>query len=312
MGRLSIAMTTYNGEKYLKQQLCSLLEQSRPADEVVIRDDCSTDGTPQIVQEFIREHNLKHWDFRVNDTNMGFCRNFYQSIEQCSGDLIFLCDQDDIWNADKLASLEQLFQEHPQALSINTGFRFIDQDGNPYEDKKQAGKSNHNLIRMKLEPSSFTRIPFHIIMRENISPGCTMAFRASLQKKYLQKSSFVLPHDYEINYLAAIQDGLYFYDKPLISYRIHGGNTLGWDPKFHDRLEVADKKLETALLTCGFHEEDQYAPLAGQLVTFYRLRKDVLDQKSLAGWFRLLNYWKLYRMTFTAKERAGDFRYVIR
>ena len=95
--KLSIVLSTYNGEAYITEQLDSILNQTRKADEVLIFDDCSTDNTPQIIEQFISGHNLTTWKFAVNHENKGWKRNFMEGIWSTSGDLVFPCDQDDIW-----------------------------------------------------------------------------------------------------------------------------------------------------------------------------------------------------------------------
>ncbi|WP_207656933.1 glycosyltransferase, partial [Clostridium sp. 2-1] len=69
----------------MEKQLLSLLNQTRKADEVIIKDDCSTDHTAEVVTEFIQKNNLENWDFSVNKSNLGYKRNFYEAIKQANG-----------------------------------------------------------------------------------------------------------------------------------------------------------------------------------------------------------------------------------
>ena len=107
--KLSIVLSTYNGEAYITEQLDSILNQTRKADEVLIFDDCSTDNTPQIIKQFISGHNLTTWKFAVNHENKGWKRNFMEGIWSTSGDLVFPCDQDDIWMPQKLERIMNPF-----------------------------------------------------------------------------------------------------------------------------------------------------------------------------------------------------------
>lgn len=100
--KTSVVMSTYNGEKYITEQLDSLRTQSQSADEVIIADDCSTDHTVEIVRRYINQHNLSDWQVIVNQHNKGWRRNFMEAMWSASGDLIFPCDQDDIWRNDKI------------------------------------------------------------------------------------------------------------------------------------------------------------------------------------------------------------------
>lgn len=117
---ISIVMTTYNGEKYILEQLHSLLQQNRKADEVIVLDDCSTDNTVEIVKNFIQANHLEHWRVCVNDKNVGWKQNFVNGFELASGDLVFPCDQDDIWLSDKLEIMEKLMEEN-QHIDLLSG-----------------------------------------------------------------------------------------------------------------------------------------------------------------------------------------------
>jgi len=99
---LSIALATYNGERYIGEQLDSILRQTRLPDELVVFDDASVDATQAIVLDFAR-HAPFPVRFQVNSVRLGSTRNFEMAIRACGGDIIFLCDQDDVWYPDKIA-----------------------------------------------------------------------------------------------------------------------------------------------------------------------------------------------------------------
>jgi glycosyltransferase involved in cell wall biosynthesis len=109
---ISIAMTTYNGERHVGKQLDSLSGQSRLPDEVVVCDDCSRDGTVKILEEFAA---TAPFVMRIvaNEKNVGYVENFSKALELCTGDIIFLCDQDDVWLPNKLVAMEEYFERHP-------------------------------------------------------------------------------------------------------------------------------------------------------------------------------------------------------
>ena len=100
--KTSIILSTYNGEKYIVEQLDSLRQQTRPADEVLIRDDCSSDNTVQTVKDYIARYQLNNWSIQKNTQNQGWKKNFSNLLTDASGDVIFPCDQDDIWHLDKV------------------------------------------------------------------------------------------------------------------------------------------------------------------------------------------------------------------
>jgi glycosyltransferase involved in cell wall biosynthesis len=111
--RLSIAMATWNGARYLREQLDSFRAQCRLPDELVVCDDHSTDGTPAILEEFRRTAPLPV-NVLINPKQMGYVWNFEQVVGMCDGDVILLSDQDDVWLPEKLAEHEAVYRSRPE------------------------------------------------------------------------------------------------------------------------------------------------------------------------------------------------------
>lgn len=226
--KISIAMTTFNGEKFILKQLYSLLRQTRQPDEVVIFDDCSKDTTASITAAFIKRYSLSNWKLFVNVKNLGFIENFRLAIKKTSGDIIFLCDQDDIWERNKLEKMEKVFELSPEILTLFSAFKLIDSEDNSEKFHEKKDKSNHNLVNFPAAKNTLLRITPSEIAAGNVAPGCTIAFTSGLKKIYLENFNGELCHDYLINILSGINDGLFFLNTPLVRYRIHSGNTIGF------------------------------------------------------------------------------------
>lgn len=265
---ISVAITTFNGERFVEIQLQSILDQSRRADEVIIIDDCSTDKTPEIVRKFIGDRDLKNWVFKINDKNLGYIRNFNNAIGQTTGDIIFLCDQDDVWHADKIEKILEIFENNPAMQILNTGFRKIDHNGKVINSKIRHNRSNNGLITRSFLPNSLNKIEFEYIIWRNISPGCTAAFTKECKEFYLKNSTFLCPHDWELNVFGAALDGLYFYNQVLTDYRIHSNNTIGIkELKLSDRITAMnnDSRIKTAETehkrACAYSESSWYNSL---------------------------------------------------
>ena len=126
--KISIALATYNGTRYLREQLDSFVAQSRPPDELVITDDNSTDDTISIIKSFASQAPFEI-RYSVNEKNIGYTANFERAIQQCTGDLIFLSDQDDIWLPEKIARIEAEFEQNPAALLIMCDALLVYADG---------------------------------------------------------------------------------------------------------------------------------------------------------------------------------------
>lgn len=115
--KISVAMATYNGEHYIKEQLDSIADQSRLPDELVVGDDGSSDGTVEILKEFCERAPFPVY-IHSNETNIGYARNFLATAQRCKGDWIAFCDQDDVWLPNKLAEAAQAIERTPSCHMV--------------------------------------------------------------------------------------------------------------------------------------------------------------------------------------------------
>lgn len=300
--KISVAMATYNGERFIGEQLLSLVNQIRQPDEVVIVDDCSTDKTVSIVKDFIEAHGLsKKWQIIVNQENVGYKKNFKKALSLVSGDIVFLCDQDDIWCEDKLESIAKLFSKNPKIMALNSSFFSINANGDTHEYQKNRGKNNYGLIDFMLK-KPLTKIPLPSVFHKNISPGCTLAVTKQLAKEYVENSECFLPHDHELNLLAAKKNGLWFYDAPLIKYRLHENNTIGFTVKEITRIDIAKDK-------CASARAVNHDGKSSALLKTCNLRLKAHEEISL---IKMLGLWFLpdYYIFFPFRERVGDLLYI--
>ncbi len=224
---ISIAFATYNGEKFIIKQLRSLLCQTLKPDEVIIHDDCSTDRTQDLIQEFITENNLTNWRFSVNEKNLGYKLNFYNTIKETSGDIIFLCDQDDIWIPNKLELMCTYFKKNKKIKVLNSAINYIDQNDALLHFDFSENVSNGGLIFEKLKEGKLYNYGYEYFLLRNISPGCTMAFTEEIKNAYLETPFFEYSHDWAINLLGSFTGNTFFIYIPTVYYRLHAKNTIG-------------------------------------------------------------------------------------
>jgi glycosyltransferase involved in cell wall biosynthesis len=219
--RLSIALATYNGERYLGEQLESILEQTRLPDELVVFDDASTDSTPAIVRGFAERAPFPV-RFQVNAERLGSTRNFEEAIRACSGDIIFLCDQDDVWYPEKMARMEERFVSDPEAGAVFTDADVVDQDLRPF------GPRLWHAVRFKQKDQA--RFAAHdalsVLLRRPVVTGATMAFRSSYRELILPMPE-IWVHDAWISLLIGAVSHLAALPIPLIAYRQHSANQIG-------------------------------------------------------------------------------------
>ena len=143
--KISVVMATYNGSKFILEQLDSIKRQTKQPDEVIIRDDNSTDNTPEIISDYIIRNKLK-WKLVCGDINLGFEKNFVEALKISTGDIIFFSDQDDVWDVDKIEVMFGIMLRHSTILCLNTSYEFIDSNGNIIESKRIPFTSNNGLI----------------------------------------------------------------------------------------------------------------------------------------------------------------------
>jgi len=136
--RISVAMCTYNASRFLREQLDSIAFQTRPIEELVICDDGSQDNTAEIIRNFSLNTSL-HVRFIQNGQNLGTARNFEKSISMCKGELIALCDQDDVWFPEKLEKLAGILEGDHTLGGAFSDAELIDEQSQPLGRRLWAG-----------------------------------------------------------------------------------------------------------------------------------------------------------------------------
>lgn len=203
--RISIAMATYNGGQYLQAQLDSFLAQSRRPDELVVCDDRSTDETVAILEAF---RDVAPFDVQIfcNAETLGYVRNFEKVLAQCSGDIIFLSDQDDVWFPEKLeAMIDRMTEDRAlQVLQCDMVLTDADLDPTPHT---QLG----NIRATGSGPDVFVA-------------GCGTAIRREWREIVLPIPADMVGHDNWIHRLAGALDTRQLITDPLQYYRRHAGN----------------------------------------------------------------------------------------
>lgn len=220
----SVVLCTYNGARFIEAQWNSLLAQSHLPDEIVVRDDGSRDGTLALLNSLRRRAEGDGVRVRLarNPRNLGYAANFEAALRDASGDVLFLCDQDDIWHPDKLAALVAQFEKRPGLLLSCSNARRID----------TAGTSLHRSLFdvLKVSRSELRRIHagegFRVLLRRSLATGATMAFRRSLLADTLPFPERWV-HDEWLAIVAAALGGFDCIEQPLVDYRQHGENQIG-------------------------------------------------------------------------------------
>jgi glycosyltransferase involved in cell wall biosynthesis len=221
--KISVAMCTYNGERFLPQQLASIATQTRPPDELVVCDDRSTDQTVEIVRDFAASATYAVRIFE-NQKNLGFVANFERAIQLCTGDLIALCDQDDSWYPIRLEQSELEFAARP-----GLGLVFSDADIMDDQDQSTGMRLWQNFGFVGERKQRLLAGDYTVFAKNRFVTGATVMFRSRLRESCLPIGSGWL-HDEWIAATAAAVADVKPIASPLIRYRQHLSQQVGLSP----------------------------------------------------------------------------------
>lgn len=238
---ISVCMSTYNGEKYIEEQLYSILHQSCRPDEVIICDDASGDRTVDIIENFIRNNQLQAiWKLYKNTENRGYPANFYYAMNLCSGDLVFLSDQDDIWHEKKLEQMRNMLDKHSEVMVLCCKFGLIDATGSNIHSVMAPGHA-HGTGELR-------RITIDDVFYKCEWPGMVIAYRNEWYRTRVevQTSNITekIPHDLLICARAAEEQGFFQMDEELAYHRRHESNAGGEEHRLGKLLNKGRKQRE--------------------------------------------------------------------
>lgn len=220
MKSVEVLMSTYNGEKYIEEQVKSIFKQDDVDVRLLVRDDGSIDETINILKKLQQEHNINI----IKGKNLGFAQSFWQLILNADeADYYAFCDQDDFWMEKKLITAINTI-ESKSAINIPVLYT-----GNVVE-------VDSNLSIIKEKGFSVDRVlNLRESLEKSVLPGCTFVFNALLLKQLKKyRDNKMIAHDWLI-YIIANLTGVVLYDpKPQMYYRIHENNTIGIDSELED------------------------------------------------------------------------------
>ena len=288
---ISVVVSTYNGHDYLVEQLDSLRNQTIKIDQVLIADDQSSDDTVKLAQAYIDKYKLDGWSVKVNAKNKGWRRNFMEAMWASYGDLIFPCDQDDIWRNDKVEIMTKIMDQNPQINILSSDYCEFFEDG---KEKIGPWPKENKLIKVPLTDN-------YLLVK---SPGCTYCVRRELlelSKKYWLPE---YPHDALLWRLGLFSNTLYAVTDDLIKWRNH--STSAFAKESRDLKSVSAKKqwINTAKsfdeTMRRYVEEDvsgdkqkQFEVLA-QNDRWLAIREKFYNKKSVIDGLKLAKYWGCY------------------
>lgn len=225
---ISIALATYNGGRYIREQIESIQRQTIQDFELIICDDCSKDNTCAIIEEMcMTDARIKLYK---NNSSLGFKKNFEKAISLCNGEFIALSDQDDVWYECHLSELLSALKESKKALAAGDA-NMVDSNLSPIGLTNFRWMSFDNLDADEMEMAD------SIALWRGMLSGMNMMFTKELKRLMLPFPEKCNYHDVWISLLACFCGGVCIVDKPISSYRRHESNvTIGLKNSRHPRL----------------------------------------------------------------------------
>ena len=214
--KVNIVLSTYNGARFLAEQLESIQKQTFTDWQLLIRDDGSTDITPQIIAEFVKADPRIHFINEHDRQNFGVIKNFFTLVKYEKADYYFFSDQDDVWLPDKMATMldEVIHNDKSQPLMIYMDLSVVDQDLNVTHPSMIRSQSHHANTTLLAE------------LTENTVTGGVAMINHALAEKW-EDTDDVIMHDWYLALLATTTGKLVYIDKPGELYRQHDNNVLG-------------------------------------------------------------------------------------
>ena len=290
MKTLQILMSTYNGVKYITEQLDSLLEQDcektgKAAFRIVIRDDGSSDGTQDILEEYAGRYPEKiSW---YQGENRGVIRSFFELLQKVeTSDYYAFCDQDDYWMKNKMTRalevLHTMEQDGPALYCCRP--KLVDQNLQPLESE---------IKRPPMRPG------FRNAMIENIVTGCTAVFDQTLREMVAKElPEFTVMHDWWLYLIATCFGEIYYDETPYICYRQHQGNVLGTKTRKMDEWKMRLRRFQ-----------GNRGNISHQLGEFIRIFGDTApDNENMQMAKRFLEVRKSFRARKRFLKDAGIYR----
>jgi glycosyltransferase involved in cell wall biosynthesis len=244
---ISVAMCTYNGSRFLGEQLKSIEEQTMLPCELIVCDDGSTDSTPEIVRAFAARAPFPV-HFERNAITLGSTRNFEKAISLSSGEAIALCDQDDVWRQDKLAWMSRVLEAEPQVGGVFSDAWLLDE--NSLTMPESLWEKQRFTSRRQATVNDRFAAPL-MLLEKNAITGATFVFRSEFVQDVTPIPSEWV-HDAWIALLIATQAQLRALPARLVSYRLHSGQQIGirpaaWYPPLSEERDKAIASWDTLI-----------------------------------------------------------------
>ena len=287
--KLSVALCTYNGEKFIAEQLESIARQTVLPDELIICDDRSADRTVQILHEFAHKAPFPVSIYH-NETTLGVIRNFEQAISICNGEYIALADQDDVWLPEKIEkslalieSAQAQYAGEEVPLLVHTDLKVVD---------KQLKVISESFMHAQKLHNEDSKQALKTLLVQNYVTGCTVIINRKLKELALPFPAGILMHDWWLALLAAAEGMIVFSAERTILYRQHGKNAVGAQKYF------SRDNLRKVLAFRQMQEEIKQTIQQAAAFTRHKPAMRLRSRECIANYLANVHkqdYWALFR-----------------
>ena len=292
--QIDILLATYNGEKYLKCQIDSILNQTHKNIRLLINDDCSTDNTRAILKEY--EEKDDRIKVKYNEKNLGYVKNFEDLLKRVENKYFALSDQDDFWKEEKIEkSLNKLLEEDADLV-------FTDLE--PVDEKLNT--ITPSMVRfMQMDKNIKKHQDYKSVFLRNCVTGCTILSKKELINEYIPiPTKEPMVHDWWMALIISQIGKITFLDEPTIKYRQHGNNQLGiygMKNYIQDFDEYREKYIQLKLDQFNLYVENEQFFKNKELITLSKNAIKYLEDIRVKRYFNFKNtktFFELYNMEF--------------
>lgn len=287
---VSIVIATYNGERFLKEQLDSIINQTYKNIEIIAVDDCSSDNTSQILNDYANRYD--NFTAVINDSNLGYQKNFEKGFLLAKGDYIAPSDQDDSWLANKIEVLVNNIEGY---AIVYCDSAFMNSEGVLIGQKMSEAK-----VLMDFDD------PLMFVLGGSV-PGHAMLITKQLVLDTLPFPATIMPHDYWLAYVATFKSSLKFINQVLVHYRRHDHNIFGAINKKNKVRESTEQRINNARIRMQLLYEKCPDDLIEHKQVLARLCQSYQSYSLSNNFTRAYLFFK-YRDKILSYKKRSDFR----
>lgn len=292
--RISVVIASYNGAEYIQEQLESIRNQTLPPDELVICDDRSSDNTVEVVNKYIKEHDLEgKWSISINEKNLGYADNFDRVTMKANGSYIFFSDQDDVWESDKIKIMIDIMDKNPDCMVLCSDYM-------PWYTSENAPKAPKNIVKRMPDNGVLEKIN---LKKRSIyigALGCCMCVRKDFYHNICNYRFAGWAQDDRMWKMGQCAHGCMILHRNLVKHRIHDNNTATYG-KYHTlerRVKLFSQMLEADRQMLSYLEKNnadrKEIRILKRHIAMMEERIELLDKRKFTRTIPLLGKLQYY------------------